>query len=327
MKTESPFLPCGLRNRGNTCYMNTALQCIAWTKSIRSYFQDHDNFPCDENVDVLCQTQDVIRKLHQIENQGSCMKINGLFKALKASPCMTNSIPDLNDQNDLHEFLALLFDILSTSVRRLENEESQKNTSVQSHSFDSLVEGGTQISIRCTLCQRSSSRTEPFSSLMISPDEGRKGDSLDMIEMMKASFREETIKDRTCDFCHRKADGVKSQHIVKFPKVLTIMIKRYNDRGRKIRASFDMYESIDFSGSPNHPQITKSSTGDASSASYTIRSIACHTGNMHNGHYFGLGRCPLSESWIIMDDECVEMIKPGCRINSSEFYVLFYERT
>lgn len=368
--------PCGLVNKGHTCYINTALQCMSWSQNLSRFFKEHKTFDKDANFDlnILFHIQDIIRIIHDPKNKDCSIWISGFLRTLGKSKMMT-FINQLNYPNDLHEFLAVFLDLLceamivktldfkdiehrnpnyptssqtpphlttstnSSSTPKIDmssistpwinmnsTEDSSKphahSPQPHAHSpFHPIIEGCSQIDITCSCCHKTYTQYEKFTTLMVCFDNDNENENKsksDIVDMINANFKNEHIVNRSCDFCHKKVDGVKSQRIINFPQVLMIMIKRYDEKGRKILNRFTFYESIHLNHLGVHPNTRQE---------YNISSIACHVGNQRNGHYYGLGRDRKADKWIIMNDEDVTYLKHDQYLpSSSQFYVLFYEK-
>lgn len=385
-------IPCRIKNRGYTCYVNTAIQCISWTSTIRDYFQNHDLFMSEaDEKDIPCHLQDIIGKLYDPENKGATLKINGLLNALKGSS-MNSFIPNLNEPNDLHEFLSVFLDILCDSiflhekrqidtcfdrsyfsyfshlypshnslfrpylsehrcnegwVKKSSNDDMMQNSvssesrkKCRNSSFYPIVNGCLRSEIECVSCRKKNVRDEEFSTLMVSfPKEKKKDQRQDqkndvLMDLIESNFREEEIKMRECDFCKQRSGGIKRQYISRMPKVLIIMIRRYDETGRKILNKIDIHEEMSIShlvgeelGRERRSIDYHCNQNNPSSFVYSLSSISCHVGSPHNGHYFAIGRDKKKNMWALMDDEDVRPIDIDSSIpDSSQFYVLFYEK-
>lgn len=384
-------IPCGMKNKGNTCYINTAIQCLAWSHPIRDFFQNHEPFTKsmttgDDNL--LFHFQDIIQKLYDPDNRGAILSINGFLTALKNSSMMT-FIPLLNQPNDLHEFYSVFIDMICDRISKHEMRQVAKyldRVEHQSHlfqtylsndskaragvyntvcnekereeregrgtrniknfrsSFQPLVEGICSVDIKCLACKNTFRHDEPFSTLIISFPESPKSPNSpeqvpsDLVEMIEANFCDEDLKMRSCDFCKQKADGVKSQCIKIFPEVLTIMIRRYDESGRKVKHALDVYGRMSLSHLGGIIEKVKEDRGEekendrykqdhSQKLVYDLSTIACHMGSLQNGHYYSVAKDHLNNKWILMDDEDVRYMsaKDGFP-DSSQFYMLIYEK-
>lgn len=133
------FGSCGLMNLGNTCYMNSAVQCIAYSPLLRSYLLsgeykstgdlNRDN-PLGSGGKLLEEFSDLLRALWSAK-MAEVRPVK--FKMLLAK---TNDQFSGGDQQDAQEFLTYMIDILhedSNKVRKKPYVESMEDEWVASN--------------------------------------------------------------------------------------------------------------------------------------------------------------------------------------------------
>ena len=114
----------GIRNIGNTCYMNTALQCLSNCVELRNYFL-FGNPKKDINTDnvlgynglVANGFEFVIKKLW-LNNE----KVLDISKFKNAMGLCNDRFEGMNQQ-DTHEFVTFLIDSLHEDLNRVKNKE------------------------------------------------------------------------------------------------------------------------------------------------------------------------------------------------------------
>ena len=114
----------GIRNIGNTCYMNTALQCLSNCIELRNYFL-FGNHKKDINIDnvlgysglVAYGFEFVIKKLW-INSE----KVLDISKFKIAMGLCNDRFEGMNQQ-DTHEFVTFLIDSLHEDLNRVKNKE------------------------------------------------------------------------------------------------------------------------------------------------------------------------------------------------------------
>jgi ubiquitin C-terminal hydrolase len=266
-----------------------------------------------ERTPLQKQIEDVMFKIWI--NQKSLIP-KGLIKTL----CISSIGKQMSIQtsNDLHEFLNLFIDELVTCYAKHEY-----------NLIDTFI--GKEIkTFTCSHCNRASYKEETFTSIMVSlPEElvtimdvnknVKRGAIL--TNMIKNNYTDILIRNRECDFCQNKCNGICKVRISKFPKILTIMIRRNDLQGNRLNAYIDTRNNIDLSQLHQDSNLNNAS----SPIMYTIRSIACHYGSVQTGHYYTIARHPITQQWYEIDDEQVKPINIENVPPSYEFYVLFYE--
>ena len=111
---------CGLRNLGNTCYMNSGLQCILASPSIVEYFlhfnpdvklsnNDNEDKDLNSKTDYLGLSKQFASLLQQVySGKYSIIQPNSFKETLSKDHTQFKGFR----QHDCQEFLALLLDTL-----------------------------------------------------------------------------------------------------------------------------------------------------------------------------------------------------------------------
>jgi ubiquitin C-terminal hydrolase len=144
---------CGLRNLGNTCYMNSALQCLSQVVPLTDYFLQHK----DIEGDVAQAYSDFIR------NVWSDRKI---FEPRQIKMSVSNYAPQFTgfNQEDAHEFMTFLLNQLHIDLKQ------QQTTSIISELFHGRVNGITT----CLTCGYIKSTSNLITFIPVSLDKNRK---------------------------------------------------------------------------------------------------------------------------------------------------------
>lgn len=323
----------GFRNLGNTCFMNSILQCLV-------------RLPPFRDAMLNIEKKDICRS----------SKLNGnlalAFKALVQEIRNSNNFSAIApydvktqighhsrqfrgyDQQDSAEFFRCILEGLNIDLNRIhvkpEYQEMTGNTNENSKNIasrwwnyslsrdDSLVTDffqGQQISvITCRECGYGSVSCDSFLCLNLpSPESYLRATTLE--QCLNLYFKESVLSSYRCEKCKRK-DGCKQKiSISKFPRILVLQIKRFHVDGfRKERLNTD----ISYTEELNMNGYKDFDNGDA--PVYSLYGISHHIGSLYSGHY--ISDCKDEGRWYCFDDSRVSSIDTPCR--SSTAYLLFY---
>ncbi|CAF1482414.1 unnamed protein product [Adineta ricciae] len=165
--------PIGLSNLVNTCYMNSALQCLAHTMPLTQFFLNgltQNNSDGEKTMDsdwnqfytigsVTGSYADVIRNLW-IPNKRFSSLYSRTFRPDHIKETIGNLAPRFatSDQQDAQEFLLFLIDEM--------HKEMKKDIGDDSNSIiEELFFGTIESTIICTECKHAVKTTNPFSIL------------------------------------------------------------------------------------------------------------------------------------------------------------------
>ena len=327
----------GIANIGSTCYINTALQCLAHNLTFLE-------FVIGTHSELASPHKGLMKELEDIYNI-QWKKMNGVVprRFVRVLQDAFGEMLHIHEQNDINEFIALFVDKLNTSIGvpppntvrydikkvdpivRFCNES--QNAWYMSHStgysqLADMLYGQVVSQITCDVCNDITHVFDTFACLMLSFDESRpKTDDESVGEMLTSYMRNESLHARDCDQCQRQCPGRRIHRFSKLPNILMISIKRFDSKMQKISKRVLVPEELDMT--PACIQLGNESF--ANQYNYRLMSIACHAGNMGYGHYYALCRHP-DGLWYEYDDETVKCIDDYKRTNPAHYYMLFYER-
>lgn len=315
----------GINNIGNTCYMNSILQCLINTVKLKTYFLS-DEYNEDKNMNnIESKLSDEYRTINNDINYGIITPVN--FKKILGN---LNYIYKTSNQQDAHEFLINIIELLSKGCSykikikvkgEIKNEKDklelkcinkfkklyQNNYSI----FTKLFYGQYNNILKCINCNYTNNNFDPFCNIMLET----KYDSV--IECLDDYMKEEKLDDENmwnCDNCNKKCNAIKKINIWKLPEILTLTLKRfeYSNKSKKIDKLIKISDKIDMS---------KYLTGYNDKSVYQIYAICNHTGNVNGGHYFSY--CKTENKWYNYNDSSVSEID---KVVSNNAYILFYRK-
>lgn len=301
----------GIRNVGNTCYMNTAFQCLYHVAPFRQYVTG--NVFSTEKQPILSKLQLIFHSM-LYRNHDAIMPLN-LIQALAPQITYMN----LLEQNDTSEFMSKLIDIVAnetkidvalqmvTKFKELKYDDSpyQKQKKKMDISwcqkigkeyspFRHMFAGQHISQILCKSCKKIWHNYEIYQdiSLPIPTDGNTLYDCLDQY------FEDIELEDWKCDECGKGKHSNKTVLLWRTPRVLIIILKRFewcnqSQSFKKNSKHIDIPLQLDLSKYTIGPHKLK----------YSLCSIAQHSGSYMGGHYTCI--CKNGDDWFVFDDDTV----------------------
>lgn len=324
----------GLKNLGNTCYMNSIVQCLNNTKLFVKYFLD-DTYSNDINPNSASDGE-------VAEEVGAVVRAlwSGQYRSI-AMWDLKNAVGRYHrpfcgyDQHDSHEFLLKLMDWLSDDLnkvtgKRLPMKEQNHENVPEYVAADKVMEelrqrdqsilsavfhGLHRSTIECGTCGHVSLTFEPFSVLSLSFPNNRKCSLRDLLH----HYYKETNLEYTCSKCNKKRNCIRKADIWKLPPVLILHLNRFeHDVLMKKKQNFVDFpmESLD---------LTKFTCFSNRYTKFDLYAVCNHYGTMDGGHYTAFCRSPINnKTWYKFDDH---EVYEHCSVKTSAAYLLFYEAT
>lgn len=317
----------GLINIGNTCYINTAIQCLLSCQRFCSFLEETRS---PYNSPILKNLQNVEMDLL---NRKTTVRPLALLQSLHES--MKSSL-NILEQNDIMEFLAIFFDRLNKEIGRDEREKMHEIISripYEDTSYDrqkykmdrdwvnqtgkeysklcALIYGQHISQIICKSCEKIWHNYEIFQDISIAIDR----DTLE--ECLKHHFDETTLDEWKCDKCKEGNCSKRTTLLWKNPSILIIVLKRF-DFDTRCQTFVKNNKKVAI---PERINIAEFCVGKTKKL-YDLRSVAFHSGSYHGGHYHAL--CKKPDGWYLFDDDTV-FKKEELYDHLSLGYVYFYE--
>ncbi|XP_041895138.1 ubiquitin carboxyl-terminal hydrolase 8 isoform X4 [Corvus kubaryi] len=329
----------GLRNLGNTCYMNSILQCLCNAPHLAEYF-NRNLYQADIN-----RSNFLGHKGEVAEEFGVIMKAlwAGQYKYISPKDFKI-TIGKINDQfagysqQDSQELLLFLMDGLHEDLNKADNRKRYKEEN-NDHLDDSsaaeiawhkhkqlnesiivaLFQGQFKSTVQCLTCHKRSRTFEAFMYLSLPLASSSK---CTLQECLRLFSKEEKLTDNNrfyCSHCKTRRDSSKKIEIWKLPPVLLVHLKRFSYDGRwkqKLQTSVDFpLETLDLSQYVIGPKT--------SLKRYNLFSVSNHYGGLDGGHYTAYCKNASKQRWFKFDDHEVSEISASS-VKSSAAYILFY---
>uniref|UniRef100_A0A8C0C230 Ubiquitin carboxyl-terminal hydrolase 8 n=1 Tax=Buteo japonicus TaxID=224669 RepID=A0A8C0C230_9AVES len=327
----------GLRNLGNTCYMNSILQCLCNAPHLADYF--------NRNLyqDDINRSNFLGHKGEVAEEFGVIMKAlwTGQYKYISPKDFKI-TIGKINDQfagysqQDSQELLLFLMDGLHEDLNKADNRKRYKEEN-NDHLDDfraaelawhkhkqlnesiivALFQGQFKSTVQCLTCHKKSRTFEAFMYLSLPLASTSK---CTLQECLRLFSKEEKLTDNNrfyCSHCKTRRDSLKKIEIWKLPPVLLVHLKRFSYDGRwkqKLQTSVDFpLETLDLSQYVIGPKNNLKR--------YNL--FSNHYGGLDGGHYTAYCKNASKQRWFKFDDHEVSEISASS-VKSSAAYILFY---
>ncbi|GAA6060086.1 hypothetical protein JCM10212_003047 [Sporobolomyces blumeae] len=349
----------GLKNLGNTCYMNSTIQCLSAAIPFARYFKNgayrkdvNEYNPLGTKGALAHAVGELIRALWA--QQYTYLSPVTFREAIcRVAPQFRGT-----DQHDAQEFLGFLLDglhedcnyvlkkpppIEMTPEREHDLETlppqvmSEREWQIYKMRNDSFIvqcfQGQFRNQLRCLTCHKTSTTYNTFMPLSVPIPSHRGLHKVTLMSCLEAFVRDEILdKDDAwhCPRCKKNRKATKKLSLSKLPPILVIHLKRFSFHGPfsdKIETQVH-YPVTGLDLTPFVPPPLMDQRGQTVGKSstegyvYDLFGVTNHYGNLSSGHYTAFVRN--GRDWYNIGDSKVTPCDPTVVQSAKSAYILYY---
>uniref|UniRef100_A0A6I8NFZ3 Ubiquitin carboxyl-terminal hydrolase n=1 Tax=Ornithorhynchus anatinus TaxID=9258 RepID=A0A6I8NFZ3_ORNAN len=300
----------GLHNLGNTCFLNSTIQCLTYTPPLANYLlsKEHSRSCAPGGFCMLCVMQN--HMIQTFANSGNAIKPFSFIRDLKKIARHFR----FGSQEDAHEFLRYTIDAMQKACL---NGHAKLDRQTQATTLVHQIFGGYLRSrVKCSLCKSVSDTYDPYLDVALEIRQ-----TANIVRALELFVKPDVLSGENaymCAKCKKKVPASKRFSIHRASNVLTLSLKRFaNFCGGKITKDVGYPEFLNI-----RPYMSQSS-GDP--VMYGLYAVLVHSGySCHAGHYYCYVKASNGQ-WYQMNDSSVHSSNIKVVLNQ-QAYVLFYLR-
>ncbi|PIA17031.1 cysteine proteinase [Coemansia reversa NRRL 1564] len=239
-----------------------------------------------------------------------------------------------NAHQDAHEFLNYLLNEIVENVEKIDGDKGLEQASAKQQGqqkiqgstwVHTLFEGLLTNETRCLSCENVTSRDETMLDVSVDIHE-----NTSVTSCLRQFAAGELLCHNNkfyCDNCGGLQEAERRMRLKRLPNILALHLKRFKYHeglGRHVKLSY----RVNFPTELRVPNTTE----ETEDVLYSLSAVAVHLGGgLFHGHYISIVRS--GTSWVLFDDDCVELIDENELSNYfgdlptfGSGYLLFYER-
>ena len=319
----------GLWNLGNTCFMNSVLQCLSHILPLRQFYVSDEYKQCLNNSGDL---SDAFKRV-MVQLWGTTTNYsvdsNDLKKQVRA---ITDRFPKY-DQHDAHEFMRFLLNELHEEINRasVEGRKSPADNETleeacaryltwEDSRISELFGGMLRSEVCCSVCCNQSTVYVPFMDIALPIPErlsysGTSDPAVHLTDCLNLLTTKEILDNEErpyCNNCKELTRSTKHLDITKLPRFFVIQLKRFSYYPERTKLSTpvkfdDTWRLVD---KAYRTHI------------YSLIGIVSHSGSIYWGHY--IAYCKHNGIWRCFNDRMVRNVSWE-HVKQQKAYIMFYE--
>ena len=288
----------GIQNQGNTCYLNSLVQCLLSCTSVYETLNSIINKPGVSNNELLSSLYNLY-EASMVSNNDITRNVIMFWRCLIQVSNKRNDhvLMRMGAQEDAHEGLMMFLDSIEhVPELRILFEHRYRTQILCTNCREYVVDRSdtnTTFDIQQDLMTEQTSEFED-----IDPTYGKSMHINDFLKKQNGF-----VEDYKCPQCGDKQKKFKIITLTMVPEILPILTKKYQ---RKTITNFPI-ELYFVSADKRYKYI------------YKLIAQSEHSGNAHGGHYWA--KALRSDGWYILNDSSIQQCTPS---PTNETYIIFY---
>lgn len=333
----------GLKNLGNSCYMNTCLQILIHSKDFIKRLLSK-KILINKSTPISYYFSRLIEEI--IYSNTSSIEPSEFKKIVsKQHP----EFPEFRgySQFDTQEFCRIILEDMNNELNEIKDKIAYKELktdgktkSESDKEYDKLFRSRESSIIIDTfygqfinifICNKCKSKSFSFQKVLdlplLMPENNENNDSNQYIsikELLNDYFKEDEEIKFKCEKCNKKRRHKKEIKISQSPNILILSLQRifFKDNKKKKNKS-----KVKFGEKLSIKDYIDEDCGHMDEYKYYLYGIACHAGDINFGHYFAYIKIN-DKDWYEFNDSKIKYIGDNIisETNFSYAYALFYKK-